>query len=102
MHPINDFARLGVNGWGARGLLDIIEEILEACENGALKTRIMYRCNLNSKQTGQYVGFLQNHKLIERIESSSERLIFKTTDMGRKYMLVYKQLENVFKGQDQN
>jgi predicted transcriptional regulator len=100
MPPIDDFAQQSVNGWATRGWLDIIEDILETCKSGALKTRIMYRCNLNSKQITQYIGFLQSHNLIEGIESSSERIIFKTTNMGRKYVLAYNELKDVLKQQD--
>lgn len=49
-----------VMGWGNRGWVEIIEYILETCIAGALKTHIMYRCNLNSKQITQYVEFLIN------------------------------------------
>ncbi|HJU14655.1 MAG TPA: winged helix-turn-helix domain-containing protein [Candidatus Nitrosotalea sp.] len=93
------FAEQSVMGWGNRGWVEIVEMILEICEKGALKTHIMYKCNLNSKQIAQYLQFLQNHKLIEALRDSpsSKRPLFKTTILGEKYMAAYKQLENIFK-----
>jgi predicted transcriptional regulator len=98
MYYNGDNAQQSVIGWGSRGWIEIIENILETCENAHLKTHIMYRCNLNSKQVEQYIQLLQKHNLIESIQkSSSKRYIFKTTDIGRKYVEAYKQLESVFK-----
>lgn len=93
------FSEQSVMGWGNRGWVEIVEMILEICEKGALKTHIMYKCNLNSKQIAQYLQFLQSHKLVEAIRDtpSSKRPIFKTTAVGERYMTAYKQLENIFK-----
>lgn len=95
----NNIVEHSVMGWGNRGWVEIIETILETCEKGALKTHVMYKCNLNSKQIAQYIQFLQNHKLIESLREppASKRPIFRTTDIGKKYVEAYKQLENIFK-----
>lgn len=87
-----------VMGWGNRGWVEIIEFILETCIDGALKTHIMYRCNLNSKQITQYVEFLINCKLLEGNPESRrlKRYIYKTTDLGKKYISAYKQLYDIF------
>lgn len=86
-------------GWGNRGWVEIVETILEICEKGALKTHIMYKCNLNSKQIAQYLRFLEQHKLITAITEppTSKRPLFMTIEMGKKYMNAYKQLEGIFK-----
>ncbi len=86
-------------GWGNRGWVEIIEMILEICESGALKTHIMYKCNLNSKQIALYVQFLENNKLLEsHIDFPySKRPIYRTTERGKKYIDAYKQLESIFK-----
>jgi len=86
-------------GWGNRGWIEIIETILEICESKALKTHIMYKCNLNSKQIAQYLQFLQNHRLIESVKDtpSSKRVLFRTTDLGKKYMDAYQILKDIFK-----
>ncbi len=95
----DNISQQSVMGWGIRGWVEIVETILEICENGALKTHIMYKCNLNSKQIIQYIQFLQNHKMIEtqRYMPDSKRVIFRTTERGKKYMEAYKQLEDIFK-----
>ena len=86
-------------GWGNRGWIEIVEMILEVCENGALKTHVMYKCNLNSKQIMQYLDFLQNHKLVyaTRDPPTSKRPLFVTAELGKKYINAYKQLESIFK-----
>lgn len=96
----DNLIRLNVMGWGNRGWVEIIETILEVCQNGELKTHVMYRCNLNSKQVSQYIQFLDNHKLIERLPNLaySKRDLFKTTELGKRYMASYKELENIFSG----
>ncbi|HEU5220860.1 MAG TPA: winged helix-turn-helix domain-containing protein [Candidatus Nitrosotalea sp.] len=97
---MKNYTEQSVMGWGNRGWVEIIETILEVCESGALKTHIMYKCNLNSKQISQYLQFLQNHKLIESMADDpfSKRAIFRTTpDLGRKYMEAYKRLAAIFK-----
>ena len=87
-----------VMGWGNRGWVEIIEFILETCIHGALKTHIMYKCNLNSKQITQYVKFLVDCKLLEGKPESrrSKRHIYKTTELGKKYISAYKQLYDIF------
>lgn len=99
MPPLENFKEQSVMGWGNRGWVEIIETILEICKDDALKTHIMYKCNLNSKQIAQYLRFLENHRLIESIKDnpSSKRSLFRTTDLGEKYIESYRRLENIFK-----
>ena len=87
-----------VIGWGNRGWVEIVEFILETCLDGALKTHIMYKCNLNSKQVTQYIKFLADRKLIESKQDKpdSKRQIYDTTDLGKKYINAYKQLSEIF------
>lgn len=99
MPQADTFSERSVMGWGNRGWVEIVETILEICENGALKTHIMYRCNLNSKQIAQYLHFLENHRLINTITEppTTKRPIFVTAELGKRYINAYKQLENIFK-----
>lgn len=99
MSQPNNVTEQSIFGWGSRGWIEINEMILETCEKGALKTHIMYRCNLNSKQIAHYIQFLQTHKLLEsQIDwPYKRRLIYKTTEMGKKYIEAFKRLESVFK-----
>jgi predicted transcriptional regulator len=89
---------LNAAGWSNRGWLEIIEFILLMCENGARKTHVMYRCNLNSKQINQYLEFLLDSGMLEMIQErpSSKRYIYKTTDLGKKFIANYKQLASLF------
>jgi predicted transcriptional regulator len=99
MQPRGNFVEQSVMKWGNRGWVEIIETILETCIYGTLKTHIMYKCNLNSKQIAQYLQFLENHRLIERIKNnpSSKSSLFMTTELGKKYIEAYTRLEDIFK-----
>ena len=56
------------------------------CENGARKTHVMYRCNLNSKQINQYLLFLLDSGMLEIIQErpNSKRYIYRTTGSWRR------------------
>jgi predicted transcriptional regulator len=84
----------GSGVWENRGLLDIIDSILLTCEDGALKTHVMYRCNLNSKQIKTYLGFLLARGLVEKRQDDqqSSRLSYVTTTRGKKYVAAYRTL----------
>ena len=68
------------------------------CENGARKTHVMYRCNLNSKQINEYLKFLLNCGMLEKIQErpNSKRSIYRTTDLGKNFIIRYKQLSDLF------
>ena len=93
-----DSVDTNVMGWGNRGWLEIIYFILVVCKKGSLKTHIMYKCNLNSKQIDQYLQFLIARQLLEKQQESpdSKRYIYKSTEMGRKYISAYNQLAEIF------
>ena len=97
MQVYDNVSKQSVTGWGNRDWIDILENILETCENGSLKTHIKYRCNLGSQKTGQYIQFLQDRNLIEGVPKSSKLQLFKTTKIGKRYVEVYKQIESIFK-----
>ncbi len=91
-----------VLGWGNRGWLEIIDLILSVCEAGALKTHVMYKCNLNSKQVQQYLDFVLSRELVQasRDPEDQKRTIYTTTDRGRKFMRAYNELADIFSLQD--
>ena len=93
-----DYVETNVMGWGNRGWLEIIYFILVVCKKGSLKTHIMYKCNLNSKQIDQYLQFLLARQLLEKESESpdSKRYIYKTSDTGRRYITAYNQLAEIF------
>ena len=93
-----EFATKSLLGWGNRGWMEIIDLILMCCEPGALKTHIMYKCNLNSKQIQQYLDFVLSRKLISKSQDSDDakRASYKTTDRGIEFMRAYDDLANIF------
>jgi len=87
-----------VLGWGNRGWLEIIDLILQVSEQGALKTHVMYKCNLNSKQVQQYLDFVLTRGLVRSSQDPQDprRTLYATTDMGRKFMQAYNELAEMF------
>ena len=80
-------------GRANRGYMEIIYSILESSMQGALKTHIMFKCNLNSRQLQLYVQFLVEKGLLARQRvPPSPKVEYKTTDLGRKYMQAYETL----------
>ena len=86
----------GILGVGNRESLDIINLILMVCLNGRMKTRVMYGCNLNSKQVQDYLELLQNFRLLEKSETGEKRTIYRTNDRGRRFIQAYAELLKIF------
>jgi predicted transcriptional regulator len=79
-----------------RGWIEIIWLILSQCVDGSVKTRIMYRCNLNSKQMQQYLAFLLECKFLEgRRDQNHVTTSYFTTDVGLSFIRKYEQLQEV-------
>jgi predicted transcriptional regulator len=97
-----DLENKSVLRWGNRGWLEIVDLMLTVCEGGALKTHVMYRCNLNSKQLQQYIDFMLNRKLVStlEVEEYAKRTKYVTTERGRRLMAAYDELADIFGGQD--
>lgn len=73
--------------------MEISYSILSASLNGALRTHIMFRCNLNSRQLHAYLESLVDKGLIERRrEPPSVKVEYVTTMNGRKYVEIYNSL----------
>lgn len=61
--------------------------------DSALKTHIMFKCNLNSRQVQLYVEFLVHRGLLSRGRlPSSPKVGYTTTELGRRYMRAYETL----------
>src|SRR5579864_4278816 len=79
-----------------RGWIEIIWLILSQCVKGSVKTRIMYRCNLNSKQMQQYLAFLLDCNFLEgRRDSDHVTTLYYTTELGTNFIRKYQQLQEV-------
>lgn len=62
----------------------IIAQILEACVDGASKTRVVYQCNLNFTTVNPYLDLLTGRGLIAA--SSGPRALFRATERGLELM----------------
>jgi len=85
-----------VLGFGNRESLDIIDLILLVCTSGTMKTHVMYKCNLNSKQVQDYLELLLKFELIERSDAQNGRNTYKTTERGKRFIKAYAELFEIF------
>jgi predicted transcriptional regulator len=85
-----------VLGFGNRESLDIIDLILLVCMNGTMKTHVMYKCNLNSKQVQDYLELLLKFELLERSDAQKGRNTYKTTERGKRFITTYAELFEIF------
>ena len=80
-------------GRGNRGYLEIIHAILSVCTEGALKTHVMFKCNLNSSQVQQYLAYLVDRGLLEKERKAySSKTSYRTSERGRRYMRAYNEV----------
>lgn len=68
----------------------IIESILQACADGASKTKIIYQSNLNSATVNPYLNLLIDSDLIEA-DHQTIGIGYKTTKKGYEFMMSLKQ-----------
>jgi predicted transcriptional regulator len=53
----------------------------------------MFKCNLNSRQLQEYLQYLVDKGLLKRERAPpSSKLVYKTSEVGRKYMKAYEDL----------
>jgi predicted transcriptional regulator len=72
--------------------IEIIMDILEISLNGAKKTHIMHKANLNFSMLRRYLQQLLSKGLLEKIDNPYEDDYYKTTDKGREVLKIYKAL----------
>ena len=75
-----------------RGSFEIIVDILAAAMDGAKKTEIVYKANLNFKRAGNYLAYLEEKRLIENTGDE-----YRTTEKGRDFLLDYQKLNDRLK-----
>jgi predicted transcriptional regulator len=75
-----------------RSRSEIIAMILEAANNGATKTRIMYGACLSYAQVKEYLEFLRAKKLISYEEGAS---LYHLTGRGLKYLRIYEEISEM-------
>ena len=66
---------------------EIVGDMLAAAVERIGKTGIMYRANLNYPQLQEYLGYLQDKKMITRHGGQ-----YVVTEKGRRYLFAYKEM----------
>ncbi len=75
-----------------RGKHAIILEILTLCKNGASKTKIVYKANLNFKTAGFYLRLLINNGMINTEGGNPQ--IYQTTLKGMTLIKILSQVDS--------
>jgi len=80
-----------------RDKLKIILDILDICANGANKTKIVYRANLNFKMANIYLEIMTNEGLLSHQDEKGGGKVYLTTDRGKDLLgdvsQIYERLE---------
>jgi predicted transcriptional regulator len=71
---------------------EIISQILEICKNGASKTKIVYRANLNFRTVNPYLDLLIKNDLIQVNEGRA--MLYETTPKGIRLLESIKQIND--------
>ena len=79
-----------------RDHLFIMAEILEVAIDGALKIQVMYRANLSFAQLNEYLKLMLELKLLESVKNT-ERILYKTTSKGVRYLQSYREIRDLLK-----
>lgn len=75
-----------------RSRIEIIGEILSLAANGARKTSIVYRANLNFNLVNRYLNLLIQEGMISLASGSGK---YKTTEKGLEFLDALKNLKSV-------
>ena len=70
----------------------IISEILDICKDGANKTRIVYKANLNFKTVDPYIDLLIKNNLLE--VKQEKNVLYETTDKGKRMLDDFKHIDS--------
>ena len=70
----------------------IISRILDICQNGANKTKIVYQANLNFRTVDPYTDLLVKNNLIE--VKQGKTVLCETTDRGANLLDDFKHLDS--------
>jgi len=75
--------------------LEVVADILTEALYGANKTRIMYRANLNFLRFHRYFSELLDKGLMVRENGSDGRVVYRTTDKGRRFLKIISNAEEI-------
>lgn len=80
-----------------RGTIEICADILHICSEGeALKTHVMYKANLSYSMMAEYSKLLLECELLQ-IGKKGSKMVFRTTEKGRQYLLHYQCMQQLTK-----
>lgn len=73
-----------------RSRVEVIGEILREALDGANKTRLMYRCNLNFGRFNRYLKELLDAGLLEQVGGNPGEgfVLYRTTEKGRELLKI--------------
>lgn len=69
--------------------MDIVAEMLETAQGGAIKTRIMYLASLSFSQLKEYLTVLTDRGVLEYEEKDKGCVM---TESGRRFLKMYKEV----------
>lgn len=72
-----------------RDVVNILADMLVVASDGAMKTEIVYKANLNFKLAKRYMDFLLHKGLVLEDNSCGRRKVYRTTDKGKKFLRQY-------------
>ena len=78
-----------------RSNVQVIADILAEAMNGASKTRLVYKANLNFKVMERYLRFLNDREMIQLVKEGDGRDKYIITQRGREFLLHYSQVEDM-------
>jgi len=78
-----------------RGRVEIMMDILDQALNGANKTKIMYRANLNFSRFERYFRELSKKGLIEVVDDPDASVVYRTTERGKELLRVLMEAEKL-------
>ncbi len=76
-----------------RTRIEILANVLNVAQSGALKTHIMYKANLSHKQLQRYLSYLVENRLLEQVydvKNGDSR--FRVTSKGIQFLQDYSRL----------
>ena len=77
-----------------RDKIEIMRDVLEAANGGAIKIRIMYKAVLSYKQMKGYVNFLAEKGLLEYGYQQDVRIV-RTTEKGLLFLDTYNRIQDI-------
>jgi predicted transcriptional regulator len=80
---------------GRRSRAELISDILTEALNGASKTRIMYRANLNFLRFKRYFSELEGKGLITVTSNPGRGMVYRTTEKGKALLEILKKAEQI-------